>query len=267
MENNRTNDTRKKLEAALELLTQETTTFDKFEKIKILIKGINPKLDQKLDSASGAIKKLRQIQKGEIIELSAGALPEDTEENKRRKKALLFFITSWKDLKSEVARVKGIYNEASADNKITGQEKASMAGKILGVMKGPLGIITLGAAAIVAASQFIASSSVSININNRGCLAITPIAKLPIQIPGIKLPEESIPDGGTGVAQVPPLTLSVDGTKEGSITLSTMGFSMGYYLPGGNTDLVFDGESLVGKETTVNLSSSKEHTLDVICTN
>ena len=262
---NRTNDTRKKLEAALELLTQETTTFDKFEKIKILIRGINPRLDQKLDSASGAIKKLRQIQKGEIIELTIGAFPEDTEEKKKRKKALLFFITSWKDLKSEVARVKGIYNEASADNKISGQEQATMAGKILGVMKGPLGIITLGAVGIVALSQFITSSSVKININNKGCLALTPIAKLPVQIPGIKLPEETIPDGGTGVAQVPPLTISVDGTKDGSITLSTMGFSMGYYLPSGSSDLVFDGESLVGKETTVNLGDSKEHTLDVVC--
>ncbi|MBI2611660.1 hypothetical protein HYW54_02860 [Candidatus Gottesmanbacteria bacterium] len=264
MEKNAQN-TKEKVEAAFQLLSEETTTFEKFEKIRILIKGINPSLDKKLDSASDAVNKLQKLQKGEVIELSAEILPEDTEEDKKRKKAILFFISKWKELRSEVKRINDLYQQAGSDGKITAEEHANILGKTFSLAKGPLGIITIGALLVVGAIKFLESSAVSITIKNQGCVSLTPIARLPVPIPGIKLPEETIPDGGEGIAVVPPLDVNVNGTQPGSVTLSALGFSMGYYLPGPNVDVIFNNQSLIGKRTLVKLSDSKQHTLIVNC--
>ena len=99
-------DTHEKLIAAQKILDAGATSIEKFNSVKNLLKGINPRLDNALNQASGALGRIENLQKGELIELSAGALPEGTEEEKRRKKAILLFIKSLKDVKSEVARVE-----------------------------------------------------------------------------------------------------------------------------------------------------------------
>lgn len=259
---------KEKIDAAMQLLLEETTTVAKFEKIRTLIKGINPKVDKALEVCSKSLKTLKKIQAGDIVDLSAGVLPENTPEQKKRKKYLLLFLSSWKNLRSEVAHVQKLLNEQSADGKTTPQEQLATAGKLVTASKGPFGLITALAVVIVGAGAVLAylnSAVVNITIKNQGCASIYPVVKIPVPIPGIKLPTETIPNGGQAVVSVPAFTVNVDGTKKGSVVITAFKFTMEYNLGGGNTNLIFDNQSLIGKSTTINLASSKNHELSIHC--
>lgn len=119
---------------------------------------------------------------------------------------------------------------------------------------------------------YLNSAAVSVIIANDGCAPITPVINAPVPIPGISLPTETIADGGQAEAKLPPLTVNVDGSPVGRggsqrnlITLSTLGLTMNYELGGEGIDLIFNGESLVGKQTRINLGDSKIHTLVIKC--
>lgn len=259
-------DHKARLEAAYSLLIEDKTTIGKFEKIRTLVKGINPHIDKTLTSASDAIKKVKTLQSGEIIDLAAIGLPEETEEQKKRKKALLLFLNYWKDLQSEVKRAKSMYESANADGKITTKEHIQTAGKLASTSKGPFGLITALAVGIVAvggAFAYLNTQSVTITIKNQGCSSLDPTVKLPVSIPGVKLPTESIPNGGQSTATLPPLTVNVDGSTNGMIKFTMFGLSMNYELSGAT--LLFDSQSLVGKQTTINLGTTKEHELIIRC--
>lgn len=258
---------KEKIDAALQLLLEDTTTIAKFEKIRTLIKGINPGIDKHLESCSKLIKNIKNLQKGDVIELTAGALPEQTEEQKKRKKAILFFISSWKSLKGEVARLQKLYGSQNAGGGDSVQSQLATAGKVVATSKGPFGLITALAVMIVgvgAVFAYLNSAAVSITIKNQGCSPITPVVKLPVSIPGIKLPTDTISSGGQAVASIPPFTVNVDGTRNESVVITVLKFTMEYNL-GGYSNLIFDNQSLVGKNTTLNLGSSKTHELILRC--
>jgi len=141
-------DTKKRIFAAHKLLTEKTTSRQKFESVRTLIKGLNLKVDKMLDEISKSLTKLEKLHKGEYIELTAEHLPEDTEERKKRKKYLLLFIRNWKGLKSEVERVKKEFEKGSQGT----ERKIQSGGKIVAFAKGPLGLIT--AIAVVAVIGF-----------------------------------------------------------------------------------------------------------------
>src|SRR5260221_14717372 len=105
-------DTHQKMMSAYQLLQQDILSVGTFENVRTILKGIHPGIDEKLEQCSQALSKLQKIQSGDIITLSAEAIPEDTEENKKRKKALLFFINSLKDLKSEIQRIDSEFAQA-----------------------------------------------------------------------------------------------------------------------------------------------------------
>ncbi|MBI2327875.1 hypothetical protein HYU92_06165 [Candidatus Curtissbacteria bacterium] len=136
-------DSKERFLAAGRLLTQESTTIEKFEEIRKLIRGINPRVDRLLELCSDALSKIEKLKKGEVIELAAEQLPEKTEKEKRRKKAILFFARSWKELQSEVERVRS--ELADRNKKKSSQEQMASFGKIAASARGPFGIITLGA--------------------------------------------------------------------------------------------------------------------------
>ena len=244
---------------------EDSTTFEKFERVRTLIQGINPAIDKALTSCSTAIGKLKKLQEGEVIELTLEALPEETDKEKRRKKAILLLLSSWRNLRSEVKRVMALYGSGKADGKMTAQEHAGTLAKIFAFAKGPFGLVTVAAALIAGVLILLNSMSVTIVIKNRGCKALVPFVRLPFPIPGIELPTANIPDGGQGVARVSPLTVDVDGTRGGLVVISALRFSMEYQLETGAKDVVFNGQSLLGKKTTINLGDSKEHELIVLC--
>lgn len=256
---------REKIRAALDLLMEETTTLEKFEKIQKLISGVNPKIDKTLSEISSIIKNLQKIEKIEVIDLSLSALPEKSQKDKKRKRLLLLLLSSWKNLHSEVRRVQGLYEKAGSDKEISPSEHVSVVGKIFALAKGPLGFVTIAAAVIVGAISLLNTISVTIIIRNQDCSPIQPIVQLPFPIPGIELPQETIPDGGQGTARVPPLTVNVDGTNRSSVVLSAFSFSMQYQLGSGATDVIFNGQTLLGKQTVIKLSERKQHEVILVC--
>lgn len=141
----------KRIKEAYILLTQETTTLEKFESIKTLIKGINPKIDTLLDSCAKAFSDYEKLEQGKVVELTLENLPENTEEENKRKKRLLLLVRCWNDLKSEVERVK---KELESKNSQTQTESFS---KLLLKAKGPLGIITIAAIILVGVFAFLNS--------------------------------------------------------------------------------------------------------------
>lgn len=256
---------KEKLEAAYALVTEQTTTFEKFEKIRILLKGIHPRIDKHLGSVSKAFHHLKKVHKGEIIELTLEHLPEDTKEQKKRKKALLLFLSFWKDLKGEVTRIKGLYDAAGEDGHIDLKEHASIGAKVLGFAKGPFALITGAAVVIVGGLALMEYVSVSIVIRNQGCDMVKTVSVQVPPIPGLRVPTGDIYDGGEAVATLPPLAVSVEGFNTGSVVLSMLGLRMEYQLQDPGMDLIFDGKSLLGRQTIVNLGSAKTHELRVTC--
>src|SRR3972149_5712191 len=173
---------REKIRAALDLLMEETTTVGKFERIKTLASGANPKIDKTLSEISSVIKNLQKIETFDVIDLTLTALPDQTDKDKKRKKLLLLLLSSWKNLRSEVARVQSLYEKANSDGQISSSEHASVLGKTLALAKGPLGFATLAAVVIVGAIILLNAISVTIIIKNQGCSPIQPVVRLPVPI-------------------------------------------------------------------------------------
>lgn len=224
--------------------------------------GINPQLDAALERCAEGLSTLDKAFHGDVISLTADNLPENTEEEKKRKKFILFFVGSWNKLKNEVARVEK--ELAAADNAPTTGEKLSGWRRIINFAKGPFGIITIVAVGIVLTMQAV---SVRVTIANDGCGTMNPNVKLPFSMPGLSLPKEPIPSGGSAIATVPGLTVTVDATQAGTIKATTLGYPMDFHPSGDMRDIQFDGASLLGKETVVRLSDKKEHELTLVCGN
>ncbi len=105
--------------------------------------------------SSALLATLQKMQDGDVITLSAEALPEDTEERKKRKKALILFINSIKDLKSEIKRVEIELSKT----KQNGKDQTTNWGKIVAGAKGPFGLITIAALIIVGVSFFVTTKN------------------------------------------------------------------------------------------------------------
>lgn len=244
-----------KIKTAIQLLAEETTTLDKFQKISTLVKGINPTIDQHLERSQKLIEKIQKIQGGGVISLSLEELPEKTKKQKKRKKLLLLLLGHWKDLRSEVERIN--------DLKVS-KSKAVKSAKILTTLKGPLGLITIAAAGVVAVSSILNNKAVNVTIKNLGCKPIQPISSQVINIPGLKLPATTINSGGQDVAKIPGLNIKV-AINQGGVNLSVLGLSRSYNLPGEIKDIIYDGQSLMGKTTQINLGSAKKHEVIIRC--
>lgn len=133
-------DAQQRIEASYKLLITDTTTRQKFDHIRTMIRGINPKIDELLEAASHALSAYEKLTTADVITLSVDLLPEQSEEQKKRKKALVFFIQSWNQLKSEVERIKTEFEHNQHGNT---NEKLQSAGRIATLAKGPFGIITI----------------------------------------------------------------------------------------------------------------------------
>ena len=251
-----TQDMRKKLVAARDLLDGETTTRAKLAALTTLLMGVHPKTDALLLECNKHLATIGKFEEGDITHLSADMLPERTEEEKKRKKALLFFIRSWKELKSEVARI-----QSELEGQQPGTSQASTWGRIFAFSKGPLILVGVVAVGLTALS----ATSVATTIRNQGCSTIETAGGLPIPIPGLSLPKEPIPSGGSGVAKLPPLTIEVDGESGDALSFGALGLSMSIELTSEIDEITFNGVSLLGTKTQIRLSEKKEHSLVITC--
>lgn len=137
-------DTKNRLQEASKLLVEKTTSAEKLKSLSVVLKGLTPKLDIALQVCEENFSKIEKLQSGDVISLTAESLPAETEEEKKRKKAILAFIKTWEDLKSEVERVQKELNSAKDP-----KQQIQSAGKIAGLAKGPFGLITFAAVLIV----------------------------------------------------------------------------------------------------------------------
>ena len=250
---------RKRLQAVQTLLLEPSTTREKFNSVRDLIRGINPQLDGALSRIEQHFATWSHIESGDVIHLTADHLPENTEEEKKRKKWLLLFINSWKQLKSEVARMQGEFDASQGSN--TPTDTGSLLGRILWKAKGPLGIITVLAIGVVALQQ----TGVEIMIQNQGCGTMQVSGSIPISLPGLKMPKEPIPSGGSSVVELPGLTVNVDGRASGVLSIGILSYALTFQLPSNIEDVTMNGTSLLGKKTEVKLSERDTHTLTLIC--
>lgn len=252
-------DAKKRLLAAQALLLEPSSSLDKFGSVKTLIKGIRPELDEFLDRCDKDLSTVQKILGRDVLSLSTENLPENTEEQKKRKKAVLFFWKTWNSLKGEVERVQAEMN--SANSAQDGVVKSSHWGRIFNFAKGPFGIVTIAAVAIVTTTS---ATSVQITIHNQGCATMVPSSSMPFPLPGISFPKDPIPSGGSGAASIPGLPITIDGSKSGKLSISSLKLNMDFEL-GDISDMTFDDVHLLGKTTHINLSEKKQHDLVFIC--
>lgn len=252
-------DKSKKLLAVGELLSVETTSKEKLTAIGHLIKGVDPVLEEKYNKCVTILNNLDEALKAtDVIELVADKLPGHTPEQKKRKKVLLLFITAFKDLGSEVKRLEREMERGSESGSKAG--KASGIARVLAFAKGPLGIVTIAAVAIVALKP----GSATVTVKNQYCSPL--ITKgLPIPIPGIQLPAEPIVSGDEGIVKLPSIKYTVDNTVAGKINLKVLGLGFDFDKPDQITDLVYAQTSLLGKKTIIALGTNISHELVVRC--
>lgn len=147
--------TEDKLEAAEKLLSSDSISLDNAHAALELVKGINSRLDRLVTASKKALEVVSKVQKGELIELSVEAIPAETEEEKKRKKTLLLFIKTFKDLKNEVQRAK---TELESAKGRSAQDQVTTIGKLATFAKGPLGLVTIAAVIIAAVSIYWAAA-------------------------------------------------------------------------------------------------------------
>lgn len=250
-------DTLTRLRAADKLWAEKSVSRATFESLRALIGGLNPKIDTLLSHASKELSRVEKIHRGEIIDLSLEQLPEITEPQKKRKRAILLFISTWKQLRAEVKRVQ-VELDSIRQHGHTNTAQLRGWARIAKFAKGPLGLITVAAVAIVA----LQSLSVSVVVKNQGCRSLQ-LSSVSIPLPGLRVPSEPILDGQSATVTLPPLPLTVDGTIAGTLRLSSIGFGRSFAMSG--ADIFFDGESLGGRKTSLQLGNRREHELVIRC--
>jgi hypothetical protein len=246
----------KRLTAATAVFSDSSSTIDKVRSAVSLLVGIHPRTDALCSECLRQLDTVGRIERGELTELAANALPEETDEQKRRKKALLLLLKGWKDLQAEVARVQ---QEFQAQKQ--GGSQSSMWGRIFSATKGPLAIITLIAIGIAAMS----ATSVDIVIKNQGCSTFVSNGSVPIAIPGLVIPTEPIESGGSAVATIPPLTLTIDGSDQSVLKISSLKLSFSIKLTNAVSDVLVDSASVLGTQREIKLSDGEEHTVTIVC--
>lgn len=124
----------------------------------------------------------------------------------------------------------------------------------------------IAAAVIVGAAVIYAeATAVDITIINQGCSTIILPASLPFPIPGVSLPSAPIPSGGSGSVSLPRLTVDVDATEPGRVSVSILGVSVPYSLGGDVVSIRLDGQEILGRRVRANLGDRRSHDLVVSC--
>lgn len=138
-------DAHEKMMSVYNLLSQDGISLSSFEHINTILKGIHPDLDKKLEACQKALHVVEKVMEADFITLSAENLPEKDEKQKKRKKALLFFISSVKNLQGEIKRIDAEFSQGNGSS----QNTMWHIGRIIKFAKGPFGLITIAALVVV----------------------------------------------------------------------------------------------------------------------
>jgi hypothetical protein len=141
-------------------------------------------------------------------------------------------------------------------------------------------ILTAGVI-VIAAGVFVLTVvsnalAVDILVQNQGCgdLPVAAVVRtyagalLDTPLPdslGISMPEE-IQDGGSEVVSLPPVGVRVDNmTERSEVRIKFLWVELPLHLGEATDDVVFDGESLLGRQTALDLGPNDEHELTIRC--
>ena len=129
-----------------------------------------------------------------------------------------------------------------------------------------IGGFTVGALALGVAVYLLNTNSVEIIVKNQNCPTIEPLAiAIPIQLPGFKLFSESIDPGKQGIVKIYPISFEVNLNRSVSGNLKIGNISIPVSLSSAISGLKFDGVSLMGSRTSIDLATRKQHELVVSC--
>ena len=112
---------------------------------------------------------------------------------------------------------------------------------------------------------YLNASAVDIVVHNNGCDTLQVPVGLPVAIAGVKLPQGPIPPGGQGLARVPRVTMTVDGTEPGGVSVTIVGVTTKVRFGGRVASIELDGEQILGQIVTFNLADRKSHELVITC--
>lgn len=145
-------------------------------------------------------------------------------------------------------------------------------GKLIGTLSPGIGataltgVFLVGIIAVGVAIIYLKQHAVSVIIKNQGCSPIQTVAWLPqVTLPGLELPTAPIPSGGQAIATLPPLSFAVNNTNPQKIVLTALGMTLNFQLESAGINLVFNGTSLLNRNTSINLGEKKEHVLVISC--
>jgi hypothetical protein len=137
-----------RFKAAEKILSSESTGVEQFRGLKKLVAGFNPKLDKQLKKVEELIATVEKIHRKKVVELTVKHLPQDTPEQKKRRKALLLLLKRWKRLRTEVARVKKELQRESKTSQDNLSQVTEKGVRIGAKAKGLFGLLTVVAVVI-----------------------------------------------------------------------------------------------------------------------
>jgi hypothetical protein len=135
---------------------------------------------------------------------------------------------------------------------------------MIGLAKGPLGLITGLAVLITAGALWLKANAVEVAIVNQDCGTMTPSQFSNYSLPGLQLPSEPIAAGEQGLAELPPIAFNINLSTNRAL-VSALFLNLTFELPDSNTQLYFDGQLLNDQQTGLDLSTQKNHQLIIKC--
>jgi|SRR3989344_4855995 len=136
-----------------------------------------------------------------------------------------------------------------------------------GIFGNPLFKFLIGVAAGgTVAATILNTIAVSVVIKNQGCDTIYPSVYSFVKIPGLSLPNNPIADGESGIANLPPIRFTVESSGN-NIKFSALGIKLNFQMESAGIDLIFNGNSLIGKRSDIFLKGRQEHEIVVVCQN
>lgn len=196
---------RQKVEAFGKVLSGESTTFDKLESALALLKGASPNIDKKLDKVLFHLSNLRNIQEGDIVELTLANLPERNEKEKKRKKAILFLLRSIREFRSEIEKVQKELSRSERGEQTSTQTLSNT----FAFAKGPFGIITLVAVGVIVAALFLNRGKSEKSISDSASSTPSPAVATPSPVSATPSPRVSPSSVAGGKVKV----ITFDGKK------------------------------------------------------
>lgn len=127
------------------------------------------------------------------------------------------------------------------------------------------GVLILAAGVVLVVVVIGSVTAVPLAITNQNCERIQ-LNSITLPIPGLKLPD-SVEKGKTETATLPAAVHSIEvgGRVNGQIVLTAMGQASVIQMPSNVKSVQVDNVSVLGRDTTINIDPSSQHSIVISC--